>query len=180
MAPNCDIRQLNCLRSLAYSTDVSRQASPRPTARAAQDKFVVREPTTEDQIWWGEYNRPLSPEQFDELFSRMQGFVQGRDLFVQDCYAGAQDDHRINVRVITELAWHSHFARNMFILPQNAEEYRTHAPDFTVISIPSFKAFPSIDGTRSGTFIALNFEQRMAIIGGSAYAGEIKKSIFTG
>jgi phosphoenolpyruvate carboxykinase (ATP) len=153
--------------------------SGKHTARAAQDKYVVREPSTESQIWWGEYNRPYSREMFDELYTRMQGFVQGRDLFVQDCYAGAHIDYRLNVRIITELAWHSHFARNMFILPKNAEEYRTHAPDFTVVCIPSFNAFQPIDGTRSETFIVLNFDQRLAIIGGSAYGGEIKKSIFT-
>ena len=163
---------------------ISRQGSlvvnsGKHTARAAQDKYVVREATTEGNVWWGEYNRPISPEQFDELFNRMQGYVQGRDLFVQDCYAGANPDHQLNVRVITEFAWHSHFARNMFILPKNAEEYRTHSPDFTVIALPNFNAFPSIDGTRSETFIALNFAQRIAIIGGSAYGGEIKKSIFT-
>ncbi len=153
--------------------------SGKHTARAAQDKYVVREPTTEGHIWWGEYNRPMSTEMFDELFGRMQGYVQGRDLFVQDCYAGAQKDHQMSVRVITELAWHSHFARNMFILPKNAEEYRTHVPDFMVVAIPSFNAFPAMDGTRTETFIAINFQQRLAIIGGSAYGGEIKKSIFT-
>ena len=153
--------------------------SGKHTARAAQDKYVVRETSTEEHIWWGEYNRPISPEQFDELFNRMQGYLQGRDLFVQDCYAGSHPNHQLNIRIITELAWHSHFARNMFILPKNAEEYRTHAPDFTVIAVPSFHAFPSIDGTRSETFIALNLEQRIAIIGGTAYGGEIKKSIFT-
>jgi len=80
--------------------------SGKHTARAAQDKYVVREATTEEHIWWGEYNRPISPEQFDELFNRLQGYMQGRDLFVQDCYAGAHPDHQLNVRVITELAWH--------------------------------------------------------------------------
>ena len=149
------------------------------TARAAQDKYVVQEYSSNEIVWWGEYNRPYSSEKFDELFSRLQGFVQGRDLFVQDCYAGAQLEHRLNIRVITELAWHSHFARNMFILPQKYEEYRTHSPDFTVICVPSFNAFQPIDGTRSSTFIALNFDQHLAIIGGSAYGGEIKKSIFT-
>jgi phosphoenolpyruvate carboxykinase (ATP) len=149
------------------------------TARAAQDKFVVREPSTEDHIWWGEYNRPLSPSKFEEVYSRMLGFLQGRDLFVQDCYAGADKEYQLPIRIITEYAWHSHFARNMFILPNNREEYRQHIPDFTVMSIPSFKAFESIDGTRSSTFIILNFEKQLAIIGGTAYGGEIKKSIFT-
>ncbi len=149
------------------------------TARAAQDKYVVKEPTTEDDIWWGEYNRPFSREKFEELYNRLQGFMQGRDLFVQDCYAGANPEHKIRVRVISEYAWHSLFARNMFLLPKNAEEYRQHIPDFTVIAVPSFSAFPSIDGTRSATFIIQNFEQQIAIIGGSGYGGEIKKSIFT-
>ncbi len=153
--------------------------SGKHTARAAQDKFVVRAPDSEGHIWWGEYNRPLSADKFSELYSRMLGFLQGRDLFVQDCYVGADPNHRMPIRIITEYAWHSLFARNMFILPQNREEYRLHLPDFTVLALPSFKAAPSIDGTRTSTAIALNFEQRLAIISESAYAGEIKKSIFT-
>lgn len=153
--------------------------SGRHTARAANDKFIVREPSTEDQIWWGEYNRPFSPEKFDEVYSRLQGFVQGRDLFIQDCFAGADPEYRMPIRVITEYAWHSLFARNMFLLPESAEAYRLHVPEFTVLCVPSFKAFQPIDGTRSDTFIILNFEQRICIIGTSAYGGEIKKSIFT-
>ena len=153
--------------------------SGKHTARAAQDKFVVREPESEDHIWWGEYNRPMSPEQFNEVYNRLQGFLQGRDVFVQDCYAGADPEYRLPVRIISEYAWHSHFARNMFILPESREEYRQHVPDFTVVAVPSFKAFGSIDGTRTSTFIIINFAQRLAIIGDSAYSGEIKKSIFT-
>jgi phosphoenolpyruvate carboxykinase (ATP) len=153
--------------------------SGKHTARAANDKYIVREASTEDQIWWGEYNRPYSPEKFEELYSRLQGFVQGRDLFVQDCYAGADPEYQIPVRIVTEYAWHSLFARNMFLLPKNAEEYRQHVPDFTVLAVPSFKAFQPIDGTRSNTFIIINFEQKLCIIGESAYGGEIKKSIFT-
>jgi phosphoenolpyruvate carboxykinase (ATP) len=153
--------------------------SGKHTARAAQDKFVVREPNTEDKIWWGEYNRPINPDNFDMIYSRLQGFLQGRDLFVQDCYAGADENYRLPVRIITEYAWHSHFARNMFLLPKNREEYRQHVPEFTVIAVPSFKAFEPIDGTRSETFIILNFDKRIAIIGNSGYGGEIKKSIFT-
>jgi phosphoenolpyruvate carboxykinase (ATP) len=153
--------------------------SGKHTARAANDKYIVREPSTEDHIWWGEYNRPISADTFDVTFSRLQGYLQGRDLFVQDCFAGADPQHRLSVRIISELAWHSHFARNMFILPRNREAYRQHVPDFTVLAVPSFKAFAPIDGTRSDTFIILNFAQKLAIIGGSAYAGEIKKAIFT-
>lgn len=153
--------------------------SGKHTARAAQDKFIVREPNTEDHIWWGEYNRPISADKFNEIFNRLQGYVQGRDLFVQDCYAGADPNYRLPVRIITEYAWHSLFARNMFLLPQNREEYRLHVPDFTVLCVPSFKAFGPIDTTRTSTFIVLNLEQRLCIIGDTAYGGEIKKSIFT-
>lgn len=153
--------------------------SGKHTARAAQDKYVVRESSTKDNIWWGEYNRPLSADKFNEIFSRMQGFLQGRDLFVQDCYAGAHPEYRLPIRVITEYAWHALFARNMFILPENREAYRLHVPEFTVIAVPSFQAFEPIDGTRSSTVIAISFEQRLAIIADSGYGGEIKKSIFT-
>lgn len=149
------------------------------TARAASDKFIVRESTTEENVWWGEYNRPYATPKFDELYGRLQGFLQGRDLFVQDCYGGADPAYRLPVRVITELAWHSLFARNMFIKPKTNEEYRRHVPEFTVISVPSFKAFPQIDGTPTNTFIVINFNQRLCIIGNTGYGGEIKKSVFT-
>jgi phosphoenolpyruvate carboxykinase (ATP) len=149
------------------------------TARAAQDKFVVREPESEGHVWWGEHNRPYPAEKFGLLFERMQGYLQGRDVFVQDCYAGADPEYRLPVRIITELAWHSLFARNMFIKPATAEEYRRHVPEFTVLCVPSFRATETIDMTRSGTFIILSFERRLCLIGGTAYAGEIKKTIFT-
>jgi len=149
------------------------------TARAANDKFVVREASTEDHVWWGQYNRPYSPEKFNDLFNRVQGFLQGRDIFVQDCYAGADPEYRLPVRIITEYAWHSMFARNMFIPPATNEEFRRHIPDFTVIAAPSFKAFPQIDGTPTNTVIVISFEQKLCIIGNTGYAGEIKKSIFT-
>jgi phosphoenolpyruvate carboxykinase (ATP) len=149
------------------------------TARAANDKFIVREPTTEQNVWWGEYNRPYAAQKFDELFSRLQGFLQGRDIFIQDCYGGADQNYRLPVRIITELAWHSLFARNMFIKPKTKEEYQRHVPEFTVIAVPSFKAFPQIDGTPTNTFIVINFDQRLCIIGNTGYGGEIKKSVFT-
>jgi phosphoenolpyruvate carboxykinase (ATP) len=149
------------------------------TARAANDKFIVRESGSGGHIWWGEYNRPYDADKFEKLYSRLQGFLQGRDLFIQDCYAGADPNYKLPVRIITEYAWHSLFARNMFILPETNEEYRRHVPQFTVLSIPSFQAHPSIDGTSKETFIALNFEQGLCIIGNTAYGGEIKKSIFT-
>ena len=149
------------------------------TARAANDKVVVKEDSSQDHVWWGQYNRPYDPDKFDDLFNRVQGYLQGRDIFVQDCYAGADPNYRIPVRIITESAWHSMFARNMFLLPKTAEEYHRHVPEFTVIAAPSFKAFPQIDGTPTNTVIALNFADKLCIIGNSGYAGEIKKSIFT-
>jgi phosphoenolpyruvate carboxykinase (ATP) len=149
------------------------------TARAASDKFIVREPTTEEHIWWGQYNRPFSSEKFDELYARLQGFLQGRDIFVQDCFGGADPDYRLPVRIITEQAWHGLFARNMFILPESAEEYRRHVPEFTILCAPSFKGFPPIDSTATSTFIVLNFDQQLCIIGNTGYGGEIKKSVFT-
>lgn len=149
------------------------------TARAANDKFVVREPTSEGHVWWGQYNRPYDSEKFDELFSRVQGYLQGRDVFVQDCYVGADPNYRMPVRIITEKAWHSMFARNMFVLAKTNEELRRHVPDFTVIAVPGFKAFPQIDGTPTNTVIAINFAQRLCIIGNTGYAGEIKKAVFT-
>jgi phosphoenolpyruvate carboxykinase (ATP) len=149
------------------------------TARAAADKYVVREHSTESKVWWGEYNRPFSTEKFSALLTRMQGFLQGRDVFVQDCYAGADPDHRMPIRIVTEKAWHSLFARNMFVKISATEEAKRHIPEFTVICAPSFLASPVIDGTRTETFIIINFSERLAIIGGSGYGGEIKKTIFT-
>jgi len=149
------------------------------TARAAADKFVVREHSTENQIWWGEYNRPFNGEKFSALLTRMQGFLQGRDVFVQDCYAGADPEYRMPIRIVSEKAWHSLFARNMFVKSRATEELKRHVPEFTVICAPSFLASPMIDGTRTETFIVINFTERLALIGGSGYAGEIKKTIFT-
>jgi phosphoenolpyruvate carboxykinase (ATP) len=149
------------------------------TARAANDKFIVREPSSEEHIWWGEYNRPYNAETFNELISRLQGYTQGRDLFVQDCFAGSDPAYRLPVRIVTEYAWHSLFARNMFVQPESHEAYRQHIPEFTVLTFPLFHAFEPIDSTRSKTFIIIDFEQKLCVIGDSAYGGEIKKSIFT-
>ncbi len=149
------------------------------SARAAQDKYVVREPSTEDKIWWGEYNRPFTPEKFSNLYSRVQAYLQDEELFVQDCFIGADPEYRMPIRVIAEDAWHAIFARNMFILPKTQDAYQDHVPDFTVIAAPSFKVDPRIDGTRSDTAIILNFAERLALICNSSYGGEIKKSMFT-
>jgi phosphoenolpyruvate carboxykinase (ATP) len=149
------------------------------TARSPNDKYIVRESGTEKHVWWGEYNRPLSLEKFNQLFDRLQAFLQEKDVFVQDCFVCADDKHRLAIRVITEKAWHSLFARNMFLLPRSQEEYRRHVPDFTVLCVPSFEGLPQIDGVNAKTFITLNLGQGLCIIGHTAYAGEIKKSVFT-
>ena len=149
------------------------------TARSANDKFTVRHVDSENNIWWGIYNRPFAADKFETLYGRMLAFMQGKDVFVQDVYAGADIAYRLPVRIVTELAWHSHFVRNMFILPQSLEEYKRFIPQFTILSMPSFKASPAVDGTASETFICLSFEKKLAIIGNTAYAGEIKKSVFT-
>lgn len=151
----------------------------RHTARSVNDKFIVRETDSEGNIWWGVYNRPFAVDKFELLYARMLGFLQGRDVFVQDVYGGADESYRLPVRIVTELAWHSHFVRNMFILPQSLEEYKRFVPEFTIISVPSFKGAPVVDNTASDTFICLSFEKKLAIIGNTAYAGEIKKSVFT-
>ncbi|MFA6318548.1 MAG: phosphoenolpyruvate carboxykinase (ATP) [Elusimicrobiota bacterium] len=149
------------------------------TGRSASDKFVVREESSSGKVWWGEFNRPFNPDKFNDVYQRLLGYLQGRDLFVQDCYGGADPEYRLPVRIITERAWHSHFARNMLLKPATHEEYRRFVPDFTVISVPSFQAQPQADLTVSGTFILLNFAQRLCVIGGTAYGGEIKKSVFS-
>jgi len=149
------------------------------TARSANDKFVVRHVDSENNIWWGTYNRPFELEKFEGLYNRLLGYLQGRDVFVEDLYAGADEDYRLPVRFVTEYAWHSMFIRNMFILPQSLEEYKRFVPEFTIIGVPGFKALPSVDSTNSETFIILNFEKKLAIVGNTAYAGELKKSVFT-
>jgi phosphoenolpyruvate carboxykinase (ATP) len=149
------------------------------TARSANDKFVVRHTDSENNIWWGVYNRPFVADKFEVLYDRMLGFLQGRDIFVQDVYAGADEKYRLPVRIVTELAWHSMFARNMFLVPQSFEEYKRFVPEFTIMAMPSFKGIPSVDNTGTDTFICLSFEKKLAIIGNSAYVGEVKKSVFT-
>ncbi len=149
------------------------------TARAAADKYVVREASTESEIWWGQYNRPFSQEKFAGLLARLQAYWQDEELFVQDCFAGADPTYQLAVRVIAEKAWHGLFARNMLIPLARQDDYKRHVPEFTVFAAPTFKVDPRIDGTRSETAIVINFAARTALICGSAYGGEIKKTIFT-
>ncbi len=148
------------------------------TGRSPNDRFVVREESSADQVGWGKTNKAVSTQLFDRLLGGMGEHANGRDVFVLDCYAGADPRYRIKVRVITEKAWHSIFAHNMFLRPADGDNLADFAPDFTVIDLCEFKA-PQEDGLNSGTFILLNLGRGLVLIGGTHYAGEIKKSIFS-
>ena len=147
------------------------------TGRAAKDKAIVREPSSEDKVFWGDVNKDFPQDKFNALRDRMMAHAKGRDLFVQDTFVGADHTYRLPIRVINELAWHSLFARTMFITATT--ETAPHQPEFTIINFPSFQADPQRDGTRSPTFILMDFSQRLVLIGGTSYAGETKKSAFT-
>jgi phosphoenolpyruvate carboxykinase (ATP) len=148
------------------------------TGRSPNDRFVVREPSSEDHLWWGSVNVPLEIEQFETLREDLVRHLERTDLFVRDMWAGADPEYRLAVRVITSSAWHNLFVRNMFRLPEDGE-IQNMEPEFTVLHAPDFSADPERHGTRTGTFIVLNFGRREVLIGGTRYAGEIKKSIFT-
>ncbi len=147
------------------------------TGRSPKDKFVVRTPSVEDTIWW-ENNKPMTPEAFDRLHADMIAHMKGRDYFVQDLFGGADPEHRLDVRVVTELAWHGLFIRHLLRRPTR-DELNDFIPEFTIINCPSFKADPERHCCRSETVIALNFDKKLILIGNTAYAGENKKSVFT-
>jgi phosphoenolpyruvate carboxykinase (ATP) len=149
------------------------------TGRSVQDKFVVDEPASTDEVWWGKVNRKLAPEKFAVLKGRVQAYLQGApELFTQDLYAGADPARRVRVRLVSTHAWHTLFARNMFIRPPQ-HELAGFEPDYVILHAPEFQADPEIDGVRTGTAIGLSFAQKTIVIAGTLYAGEIKKSIFT-
>ncbi|MEO0679759.1 MAG: phosphoenolpyruvate carboxykinase [Pseudomonadota bacterium] len=147
------------------------------TGRSPQDKFVVREPGVESHIWW-DNNKPMEPEAFERLRADMVEHLKGGELFVQDLYGGADPSYRLNVRVCTELAWHSLFIRHLLRRPE-VEELAGFDPEFTILNCPSFNADPSRHGCRSETVIAISFERKMILIAGTSYAGENKKSVFS-
>jgi len=149
------------------------------TGRSPNDKFVVKEPSTEADIDWGKVNQPYSPEHFDTLLGDVRAYLEKQpELFVQDLRCGADPGHRLSVRYVMPNAWHAAFVRNMFIRPDHSE-LPTFEPNFTVLHAPEFQADPARHGTRTSTFIVLNFAKRMILIGGTRYAGELKKSMFT-
>ena len=146
------------------------------TGRSPKDKFVVDLPSVHDEIAWGN-NKPFSVEKFDKLYDRMMEYMKDKELFVFDGFAGADKANQINVRVINQFAWHNLFIHQLLLRPEGKIE--NFAPDFQIISMPDFKADPKVDGTNSEAFILLNFERRLVLIGGTEYAGEMKKSVFT-
>jgi phosphoenolpyruvate carboxykinase (ATP) len=149
------------------------------TGRSANDKFTVRDASTEDTVWWGKSNQPMSPAHFDALYADFMAHAAARkDLFVQDLYGGSQPEYRVQVRVITEFAWHSHFIRTLLVRPE-AAALPNFLPEFTIIDMPSFKADPAKYGCNSDTVIAVNFAKKVILIGNTQYAGEMKKSVFT-
>jgi phosphoenolpyruvate carboxykinase (ATP) len=149
------------------------------TGRSPNDKFMVRDAETEDAIWWGKSNKPMSPAHFATLKADFTAALRAKDtLFVQDLFGGSQPEYRANVRVITEFAWHSLFIRTLLVRPK-ADELADFVPEFTIIDLPSFRADPARHGCRSETVVAVNFSEKLILIGGTRYAGEMKKSVFS-
>jgi phosphoenolpyruvate carboxykinase (ATP) len=147
------------------------------TGRSANDKFVVRDAASEKNVWW-DNNKPMTPVHYDALYADMMAHAEGCELFVQDLFGGADPAHRLSVRVVTEFAWHSLFIQHLLIEPTTAER-EGFAPQFTIIDLPSFRADPKRHGCESQTVIAVNFTKKFVLIGGTSYAGEMKKSVFT-
>ena len=148
------------------------------TGRSPNDKFIVNEPSSQDKIWWGPVNRSIEQEKFDTLLARVTSHLEQRELFVRECFVGADLDYQVPIRVITETAWHNLFAANMFLeIP--ASQLDGIRPEFTILHAPSFKAVPDRDGTNSEAFIVIDFGKKIVLIGGTSYAGDIKKSVFT-
>jgi phosphoenolpyruvate carboxykinase (ATP) len=147
------------------------------TGRSPKDKFVVRDATTESVLWW-DNNKAMTKEQFDVLLADFISHAEGKELFAQDLYGGADPNYRIKARVFAELAWHSLFIRNLLIRPEPGE-LTAYVPDMTIVDLPSFRADPARHGCRSETVIAIDFTRRIVLIGGTSYAGEMKKSVFT-
>ncbi|MBI3680537.1 MAG: phosphoenolpyruvate carboxykinase (ATP) [Acidobacteria bacterium] len=148
------------------------------TGRSPKDKFVVRQTETEAAVDWGAVNQPMPEEHFERLYLRLMAFLQGRDVFVQDCFGGADPSYTLPIRVITQKAWHSLFARQLFVRPPDGAA-ENHIPEFTLFFAPDFQADPQVDGSHTETCIVINFRKRMVIIAGTHYAGEMKKSVFT-
>lgn len=150
------------------------------TGRSPNDKFTVKDAETADSVWWGKVNKPLEPGVFDKMLAKTIAYYNDRpEIFVLDCYAGTDPELRLPVRVINECAWHNLFARNMFVRIENRDELANFKPGFTIIHAPFLEAAGADDGLNSEAFVLVNFSKRIVLIGGTKYAGEIKKSVFS-
>ncbi|RZJ36347.1 MAG: phosphoenolpyruvate carboxykinase (ATP) [Flavobacterium sp.] len=148
------------------------------TGRSPQDRFIVKDSITENEVWWGKVNIPFTPQKFDALYEKVMAYLSSKELYVRDGYVCADPNYRLNIRTINEMPWANLFAYNMFLRP-NQSELDDFTPDWHVICAPGFKADPAIDGTRQHNFAILDFTRKIALIGGTAYTGEIKKGIFS-
>ncbi|MCT8137240.1 phosphoenolpyruvate carboxykinase (ATP) [Anaerobacillus sp. CMMVII] len=172
-------RSLDRKEGILTSTGALRATTGKYTGRSPKDKYIVEETSVKNKINWGSVNQPISKEVFENLYKKVLAYLKTKDeIFVSKNFAGADKSYRLPIRVINEYAWHNLFARQLFIRP-SAAELATHEAEFTIISAPGFKADPTVDGTKSETFIIISFEKRTVLIGGTEYAGEIKKSIFS-
>jgi len=149
------------------------------TGRSPNDKFVVKEPSSDGHVHWGSVNRPIDEEKFAALHRDMMAYLQDKELFALDAWAGTDPVYKLPIRIVNQFAWHNLFARNMFLPEDDAAKRAEHRPEFTVIDAPQFKSDPAKHGTRSDVFIFVHFGKKLVLIGGTHYAGEIKKSIFT-
>ena len=148
------------------------------TGRTTQDKFIVQDEETQDTVWWGTANTPFDPDKFDALYQKVIQFLQGKRVYIRDAYASALPAYQLHLRVVNTQAWHNLFCNNLFLRPTQ-EALPNFLPDFTIIHVPAFQATPSIDGTKHANFTIINFSRKVILIGGTGYAGEIKKSVFT-
>ncbi|HLU81583.1 MAG TPA: phosphoenolpyruvate carboxykinase (ATP), partial [Flavobacteriaceae bacterium] len=149
------------------------------TGRSPKDRFIVKDEVTRDEVWWGDINIPFEPEKFDALYKRVTDYLSAQEeVYVRDCYACADQDYRLNIRVINETPWGNLFSYNMFLRPEESE-LDGFEKDWLIVNAPGFMADPERDGTRQHNFAILNFGKKIALIGGTAYTGEIKKGIFS-
>lgn len=148
------------------------------TGRSPKDRFIVKDDETRDRVWWGDINIPFDPEKFDALYDKVANYLSGKEVFVRDSYACAEENYRLNIRVVNEYPWSNLFAYNMFLRPEESE-LENFEEDWVILNAPGFKADPDVDGTRQHNFAILNFTKKVALIGGTGYTGEIKKGIFS-
>jgi phosphoenolpyruvate carboxykinase (ATP) len=148
------------------------------TGRSPMDRFIVKDDITKDKVWWGDINLPFDSDKFDKLYVKVTDYLSNKEVFVRDSYACADENYKLNIRVVNEYPWSNMFAYNMFLRPTQ-EELKEFSPEWTVVNAPGFMADPAIDGTRQHNFAILNFEKKIALIGGTGYTGEIKKGIFS-